>query len=114
MAGTVSDRLIALKSVLTRDPVIRDVGLLPGLAAACGWHGLQRRKLLHAIRVEPCSASEGAFDWVSAGEHAVAWPRGVPPTRLVDALVELTVPSNGHYYFSHTAIKPGDHVVDVG
>lgn len=114
MAGTVRDRFIAIAAVMFRRSRVRRLGFLSGLGAALSWYGLSRRRLRRTLRIEACPLSDGDFDWVTVGEFAVAWPRGVPATRLIDALVELSEPSNGHYYFSRTRIPAGGTVLDVG
>jgi len=55
------------------------------------------------------------FDWIDVGRYGIAWPKGLPVSRLVGTLIELWVPSCSHFYFSAPSdMREGMHVVDVG
>ncbi|CAN5829770.1 hypothetical protein BH23GEM7_BH23GEM7_03170 [soil metagenome] len=112
MPGSLPERLYCIRSLLTRDPIVREVGLFAGLGSALSWYGLKRQSVLRRMRVEPIGQE---LDWIDFGAYGLAWPSAGSPSRLATALVELLAPSNGHYYFCPpTRITPGDVVVDVG
>ena len=111
MAGTVRDRVIALRAVLARTTEMRPVSVLAGVGFAVQWYGLQRRALRRRMRVSPLDAR---FDWVEVDGYALAWPVGAPLYPLESDVLQLDAPTNGHYYYGLAAVVPGDHVLDVG
>lgn len=90
---------------------MQPVSVLRGIGFAAQWYGLQRRALRRRIRRVPLDAR---FDWVTADEYAVAWPREAPLYPLESDVLQLQAPTNGHYYYGLATVRPGDVVLDVG
>lgn len=112
MPGTIAERLTMLRAGMLRTPELRHVRSSDILSSAASWYGWQRRRFARSIRVVH---DEDALDWIEIAGYRLAWPTNAPLDRLVMALVELSSPSNPHYYFrSPTTVRSGDMIVDVG
>lgn len=112
MAGTLRDRIGYLTTLFRRPVQLRHVGTRDALQAAFGSYHGERRRLGRKLVATPIDAD---LTWVHWGDFGVCWPTNAPIDRLLNALVELRVPGNFHYYFSPlTEVPTGAVVLDVG
>jgi FkbM family methyltransferase len=112
MPGSVNARWKALRSVLRHEPQMSGVSAREAFRDAISWYGLSRLRIARNATIAPL---ETDLLWLDVGRYGIAWPANAPLDRLYSALVEISSPSNPHYYFREpTPVRAGDFVVDVG